>query len=599
MVSEMNCLPQMKYILSRRNISVVGCTLATIISVFCVVSRFYFDKPQPSTAATIAERNYYIVTTPDGSDTVLVYPYHNGDTLLALPSDTSFLKRITRYRPSSWVNRFWIPSCFATLASRVDTMAETASKMRILNNASACSFIGNRYKALAGLLTSYRRQLSEIDYYMQRHSVGDEGFDIVARRRSVVSHNIDSVTKLMTHAQPIVNAKNAKAVEHSDYFVIGDTSAVPARKITSHRKGFYFYKAIDGKMPDGARPVYAQAADIGYGMNTGNALMALPDTVIVGRKNNKKRYEGVVSIYYPDGKYYEGQCVDTVSHPSSVAITCVPDGFGVEFTDKKVNAGLWKDGRYRGEQPLYTSAHIYGIDISRYQHEPSGKAYVVKRIKGRKRRVKVSYPIDWSKLRITSLGTLSKKRVSGTVDFPISFIYIKCSEGKSLVNQYYHADYQAARKHGYRVGGYHFFSTKAPVSQQASLFLRTCRYSHGDLPPVLDVEPTTKLINQMGGPAVMLSAVRKWLVSVEKAMKVRPVLYVSQIFVNKYLNEKYADGEYLRDNYQVWIARYGEYKPDVHLAIWQLSPDGRVRGIRGEVDINVFNGYDDLFREFK
>lgn len=82
-------------------------------------------------------------------------------------------------------------------------------------------------------------------------------------------------------------------------------------------------------------------------------------------------------------------------------------------------------------------------------------------------------------------------------------------------------------------------------------------------------------------------------------MKVRPILYISQTFINKYLNDSYADGKYLRDNYQVWIARYGEYKPDVHLAIWQLSPDGRVRGIRGEVDINVFNGYDDLFKEFK
>ena len=92
---------------------------------------------------------------------------------------------------------------------------------------------------------------------------------------------------------------------------------------------------------------------------------------------------------------------------------------------------------------------------------------------------------------------------------------------------------------------------------------------------------------------------RKWLVSVEHVMKVRPILYISQTFINKYLNDSYADGKYLRDNYQVWIARYGEYKPDVHLAIWQLSPDGRVRGIRGEVDINVFNGYDDLFKEFK
>ena len=50
--------------------------------------------------------------------------------------------------------------------------------------------------------------------------------------------------------------------------------------------------------------------------------------------------------------------------------------------------------------------------------------------------------------------------------------------------------------------------------------------------------------------------------------------------------------------YRVWIARYGEYKPDVKLIYWQLSPDGRVRGIHRLVDINVFNGYQDEWNEY-
>jgi lysozyme len=36
----------------------------------------------------------------------------------------------------------------------------------------------------------------------------------------------------------------------------------------------------------------------------------------------------------------------------------------------------------------------------------------------------------------------------------------------------------------------------------------------------------------------------------------------------------------------------------VRLAFWQLCPDGRVNGIRGDVDINVFNGYKSKFDEF-
>ena len=79
----------------------------------------------------------------------------------------------------------------------------------------------------------------------------------------------------------------------------------------------------------------------------------------------------------------------------------------------------------------------------------------------------------------------------------------------------------------------------------------------------------------------MFSRIRTWLGIVQRRTGVRPILYVSQQFVNKYLPEA---PDLMRD-YMVWIARYGEY-------------DGRVDGIRGEVDINVFNGYHDDFQTF-
>ena len=103
----------------------------------------------------------------------------------------------------------------------------------------------------------------------------------------------------------------------------------------------------------------------------------------------------------------------------------------------------------------------------------------------------------------------------------------------------------------------------------------------------------------MGGEAALFRAIMTWMKIVKNHTGVNPILYVSQQFVNKYLNASYADGEHLRRNYQIWIARYGEYKPDVHLAIWQLSPDGAVRGIKGHVDINVFNGFEPAFRNFR
>ena len=163
-----------------------------------------------------------------------------------------------------------------------------------------------------------------------------------------------------------------------------------------------------------------------------------------------------------------------------------------------------------------------------------------------------------------------------------------------MLNPYYRKDYRDAKAHGYKVGTYHFFTTITPAAEQARHFLKHSIIRKGDFPPVLDVEPLPSQIKKMGGSGVLFARIRTWLRIVERATGVKPILYISQTFVNRYL-PKAPD---LKHNYQVWIARYGEYKPDIRLVYWQLCPDGRVAGIHGEVDINVFNGYDDAFLSF-
>ena len=111
---------------------------------------------------------------------------------------------------------------------------------------------------------------------------------------------------------------------------------------------------------------------------------------------------------------------------------------------------------------------------------------------------------------------------------------------------------------------------------------------------MLDVEPMPSQIRKMGGTGVMFNHIRTWMNIVQQRTGVRPILYVSQTFVNRYLSL----APDIKKNYDVWIARYGEYKPDVRLVYWQLCPDGRVKGIHGEVDINVFNGYRSQYDEF-
>ncbi len=303
------------------------------------------------------------------------------------------------------------------------------------------------------------------------------------------------------------------------------------------------------------------------------------DTIVSGsRRDSTGVYTGEMNGrlvadgygHYRDslGTYYEGQWVDGER-----------TGFGFSSQHRYFRVGEWKHDVYKGERLNYTSERIYGIDISKYQH-----------IHRKKR-----YAIDWGKLRITHLGSLSKKNVSGKVDFKVSFIFIKSTEGKTIVNPYYAADYAAARSHGYPVGTYHFFTHRTSGTDQAWHFLSHSHIRKGDLPPVLDLEPLPSQVKAMGGAQGMWKRVRAWLQIVEKRTGMRPILYVSQTFVNRWLDA----APDIKRGYPVWIARYGEYKPDVKLWIWQLAPDGRVDGIVGHTDINVFNGYEGEFTRWK
>ena len=150
-----------------------------------------------------------------------------------------------------------------------------------------------------------------------------------------------------------------------------------------------------------------------------------------------------------------------------------------------------------------------------------------------------------------------------------------------------------ARRRGFPVGAYHFFSTR-PAAEQAAFFLKRARLRKGDLPPMLDMELTDRKVASMGGREVLFREMLVWLRTVGERTGTTPVLYVNQNFVNRHL--PFAPEELKA--YPVWVARYGEYKPYVHLLYWQLSPYGTVEGIRGRVDINVFNGSEEMFREY-
>ncbi len=196
---------------------------------------------------------------------------------------------------------------------------------------------------------------------------------------------------------------------------------------------------------------------------------------------------------------------------------------------------------------------IRGIDISHYQER-----------------------IDWNLLRNAD--------VEGQ---PLSFIIIKATEGESIIDENFNENFYQARQNGMIRGAYHFFTPDTDARRQALFFLKQAHLEAGDLPPVLDVEKAGRL-----GKEQLQKAVKTWLTVVEKHYGVKPIIYTGYKFKLKYLNDPFFNA------YPYWIAHYyvNQLEYTGPWSFWQYTDVGRIKGITGNVDCNIFNGdLEDLY----
>lgn len=197
---------------------------------------------------------------------------------------------------------------------------------------------------------------------------------------------------------------------------------------------------------------------------------------------------------------------------------------------------------------------IHGIDISHYQGE-----------------------IDWDELR--NNGMIER--------CPVRFVMIKATEGSTRIDDRFMENFYQAREYGFIRGAYHFWSTRSSGRAQAEHFLRQVKLEDGDLPPVLDVEHKAK--DQT--PEEFKESVLTWLRLVEKAYDAKPIIYTYYKFKLTYLNDS------VFNDYPYWIAHYyvDSVKYEGPWKFWQHTDCGRLPGIKGYVDFNIYNGsYYDL-----
>lgn len=162
----------------------------------------------------------------------------------------------------------------------------------------------------------------------------------------------------------------------------------------------------------------------------------------------------------------------------------------------------------------------------------------------------------------------------------ISFAFVKATEGKQHTDALFRQNWLQMQQHGIKRGAYHFFRPSVNGEVQARNFMESVEMTYGDLPPVLDVETDEDLPRE-----VVVREMKEWLYWVELKYSIKPIIYTHYKFYNKFIA-----GEF--DKYPIWIAKYGGEPPRLGAGVrwwfWQYGNRGKLEGIDGYVDFNVF-----------
>ncbi|MBS1181928.1 MAG: acm [Proteobacteria bacterium] len=179
----------------------------------------------------------------------------------------------------------------------------------------------------------------------------------------------------------------------------------------------------------------------------------------------------------------------------------------------------------------------------------------------------------------------------------IRFAYIKATEGGDRVDERFADNYTGAARAGVLRGAYHFWYHCRSGAEQAAWYIQNVPRDASALPPVLDIEwtPTSPTCTKRPPAAELHQDMQAFLDTVEAYYGKRPIIYATIDFYQDRLVGAF-------EGYPLWVRstaaepheRYG----DRRWHFWQYTSTGRVAGVPGKADRNVFNGSEQAFQQF-
>jgi len=206
---------------------------------------------------------------------------------------------------------------------------------------------------------------------------------------------------------------------------------------------------------------------------------------------------------------------------------------------------LYRAGLVRFNYPDPEHFPVQGIDVSHHQAE-----------------------IDWSVVKEAGL----------------SFAFIKATEGATHRDTRFDENWKGAGEAGLARGAYHFFTFCTDGAAQAENYLARVAPLDPELPPAVDVEFSG---NCRGWESVdeIRGELEVFLERIESGIGRKPILYYTSEAARKIIGDRFH-------GYPRWPrSLLGQPSQRVApWAFWQYADNGRIPGIRGAIDLDVFRG---------
>jgi lysozyme len=172
-------------------------------------------------------------------------------------------------------------------------------------------------------------------------------------------------------------------------------------------------------------------------------------------------------------------------------------------------------------------------------------------------------------------------------NYPLEFVFIRATAGKDYVDRQFESNWSGAKNRTIIRGAYHYYRPNESSIEQAELFIKTVPLQEGDLPPVLDIEqlPKDQSIDRLK------LGLMRWLNKVHQHYKVKPIIYTGERYYNDFLKAEFSD-------YSFWIANYNYNVTEIreNWLFWQFTEKAFFLGIKGNVDLNIYNGTSKMLR---